>query len=223
MSTPENHNPFDQTIWNPVNPEHPFYEDPLHGPSAVHSRLEVPSMPDGDGTYYQSGLGPFGPDRFDAKGQPLIRVIGRSSSTFTSTGEPGWAEWAEAYRNGGEPMLTILEGERQRERLEKNGVAHAFKPSDVCGGSKRLDECETGSAMVQAAQESASKERPKAPGKGRTWNMLAWLSRECMSCSLHCEVTYEIYDGEPTGITRLSNSQSLEADFPVVRVDLLGR
>jgi hypothetical protein len=44
--------------------------------------------------------------------------------------------------------LTALEAQRQRERLGRTGVAHAFKPPDVCGGGKRLDECETAIPMV---------------------------------------------------------------------------
>lgn len=220
MITPEN--PFDTTIWDPVNPEHAL-EDPLHGPSAMHAMLEVPEMPDGNGTYYQAGLGPSGPDRFDAKGRPLIRVIGRPSDTSDCTWESLlYREWVKTAAEGDE-ALVALEARRQQERLDRTGVAHAFKPSDVCAGGKRLNACDTATAMVRAAQESVgSTERPKVP-EGRRWNVLTWLGRSCTHCSLNCRVAYETQDGESTGIIRFSNIRPLEADLPVMRIDLLDK
>jgi len=179
-------------------------------------------MPDGDGKYYQPGLGSFGPDHFDAQGQPLNRVIGQPANTSASARQAmTWLEWVAAYRSGGESALTILEGERQQARLAQRGVAYAFKQSDVCGGGKRLDECETGSSLLEAAQESASNTaRPRVPSEGSIWNTPAWLNRTCGSCALNCEVAYETRDGEPTGITRLSNTRPLGDDIPVVRINL---
>lgn len=218
MVVPEN--PFDTTIPDPFEPEHAI-EDAMHGPSAAHAMLETPEMPDGAGTYYRPGLGPFGPDHFDAQGQPLPQVIGRASDTSADIQETlSWAEWTEAYRNGGEPMLTILEGERQQARLAKTGEAHSFKPSDVCGGGKSLDECETAIDMVQGAQQYVSSvERHRVPSDGKMWNKLEWLGRTCVGCSLNCEVAYQIDDGGPTGIIRFSNVRPSESDFPIVQID----
>lgn len=218
MVGPEN--PYDTTIPDPFDPERAI-EDPMHGPSAVHAMLEIPEMPDGTGVYYRPGLGPFGPDHFNAQGQPLPDSVGSASNDLARTREMlSWAEWTEAYHNGGEPMLTILEGERQRARLAKTGVAHSFKPSDVCGGGKRLDECETAGTMIQAAQEYVSSaERSGVPNEGKMWNTLAWLGKSCVDCSLYCEVAYETYDGVSNGIIRFSNVRPLELDVPVLRID----
>jgi hypothetical protein len=222
MATSENpfDNPFDQTIWDPIDPEHAI-EDPLHGPSAVGGLLEIPPMPLGNGTYYQAGgFYAAGTVYFDAKDQPVYRIGSARSISDIMREMRDLEEWRETSRLG-EDALTALEAQRQQMRLGKTGVAHAFKLSDVCGGGKRLDECETASSMVQAAQESGSStERPKVPGEGRMWNTLAWLGKSCGSCSLNCEVAYETYDGEPTGITRFSNTRPLATDLPVAHIDL---
>ncbi|HJQ08973.1 MAG TPA: hypothetical protein VJ836_05835 [Candidatus Saccharimonadales bacterium] len=222
MSTPEDPsgNPFDNTIWDPVDPERAI-EDPLHGPSAVHDMLEIPEMPLGDGTYYQpGGFYAVGTVYFDAKGQPVYRIGSARGMSSVMREMRDLEEWRETSRLG-EDALTALEAQRQRARLSSRGVAHAFKPSDVCGGGKRLDQCDTAITMMQAAQEAASStERPKAPGEGRMWNTLAWLGRSCADCSLSCEVAIETNNGEPTGITRFSNTRPLAADFPVIRIDL---
>ncbi len=207
----ESDNPFDQTIWDPAHPEHAI-EDPLHGPSAVHDMLEVPSMPLGDGTYYQPGAYyAVGTPLFDAKGDPIYR-IGTARSTSAVTREALEVdEWIDASRQG-EEALTALEAKRQQERLERTGLAHSFKPSDVCAGGQRLEDCDTARSMVGAAQEHASRSRDEALGEGPLWNTLAWLSKSCGTCALSCEVAIQTRDGKPTGITRFTNTRPRAAD-----------
>jgi hypothetical protein len=220
MSTPENDNPFDQTIWDPVNPEHAI-EDPMHGPSAVGGLLSTPPMPRGDGSYYQSGgFYAFGSVYIDARDQPIYVIgLGRTTSAIRREAYE-FAEWRQASQTG-EEALTALETRRQQARLDANRVAHAFKPSDVCGGGKRLENCETASTMMEAASAYADSIGEEGDGgKGRMWSTLAWLGKTCATCSLHCEVAVQTQDGKPTGITRFSNARPLAADFPVVRLDL---
>lgn len=221
MSSLENSNPFDRTIWDPVDPEYAI-EDPLHGPSAVEDLLAIPPMPLGDGTYYQpGGLYTFGTVYVDAKDQPVHRIGSARGMSDIRQEMRDLEEWRATSRLG-EDALAALEAQRQRIRLESHGVAHAYKPSDICGGGKRLDQCDTASSMVQAAQKFANTQRAPAPGEGRMWNTLAWLGRSCASCSLSCAVAYETYDGKPTGVTRVSNSRPLATDFPVIRLDIPG-
>jgi hypothetical protein len=218
MPTPEN--PFDKTIWDPVDPEHAI-EDPLHGPSAVAGLLQTPPMPLGNGRYYRSGgFYAFGSTYVDAKDQPIY-VIGVARGTSSIMREmQDLAEWRQASLEG-EEALTALEARRQQERLEKNGVARAFKPSDVCGGSQRLDACQTASSMIEAANTYADTIPEEGNGStGRVWNILARLGKTCAACSLNCEVAIETQDGKPTGITRFSNAWPLAVDFPIVRLDL---
>jgi hypothetical protein len=216
MPAPEN--PFDKTIWDPVNPEHAI-EDPLHGPSTVEGLLSTPPMPRGDGTYYQAGgFYALGSVYVDAKGQPIYLIgLGRSTSAIRREAYE-LEEWRESSL-AGEEALTALEAQRQQERLAANGVAHAFKPSDVCAGGQRLEDCETASSMVEAANTYANKIE-EGGGKGRMWNIPAWLGKTCAACTLHCEVAVQTQDGKPTGITRFSNARPLAADFPVLRLDL---
>ncbi len=217
MSTPEN--PFDKTIWDPINPEHAI-EDPMHGPSAVGDLLQTPPMPRGDGTYYQAGgFYAFGSVNVDAKDQAIYIIgLGRSASAIRSEALE-LEEWRRASQEGKE-ALTALEARRQQERLAANGVAHAFKPSDVCAGRQRLEDCETASSMVEAANTYTDTMGEEGSGSGRMWHVPAWLGKTCTSCSLHCEVAIQTQDGKPTGITRFSNARPLAADFPVVRLDL---
>lgn len=221
MSTPEN--PWDTTIWDPINPEQAI-EDPLHGPSALGGLLETPPMPLGDsrGLYYQpGGFYIAGTIYVDAKDLPVY-MIGSARSMQASMREMNdLEEWREASCLG-EDALTALEAQRQRARLDRTGVAYAFRPSDVCGGGIRLDECETAGVMVPAAQEiAANADRPTGSGEGRMWNVPArLLGRTCTSCSLACEVAYETVDGKPTGITRFATARPLLDDFAVIRIDL---
>ncbi len=191
------------------------------GPSAVHGMLEVPPMPLGDGTYYQpGGFYAVGTVYSDAKGEPIYRIGAARGMSSIMLEMHDLAEWRETSGLGGD-ALTALEAQRQQARLSRVGAACAFKPSDVCAGGKRLDDCEIASSMVQAAEASASsRERPKVPGEGRVWNTLAWLSKTCVSCTLHCEVAYETRDGVSTGIKRFSNTRPLPDGTPVIRIDL---
>lgn len=206
-------NPFDNTIPDPFDPEQAI-EDPLHGPSAVHSMLEVPEMPLGDGTYYQpGGFYAVGTLYFDANGQPVYRIGSARSMAAMMREMRDVEEWRETNQLG-EDALTALEARRQQARLDRNGVAHAFKPSDVCGGGKRLDECEAASSMMEAAKEAAGNAPSReTPGEGRVWNTLVRLGQTCASCSLDCEVAYETRDGQPTGITRFSTTRPLSFDI----------
>ena len=215
MSTPED--PFDQTVWEPHG-EHAV-EDPLHGPSAVHAMLAVPSMPLGDGRYYQSGgFYAVGTPYFDALGAPLYQVGGVRPASAIIRESLQVDEWVTTAQEG-EEALTALEARRQQERLEKNGVAHAFKPSDVCGGGKRLDSCDTASAMITDAHAYAERVTEEQPGTGRGWTVPAWLGRTCTECALSCEVTLQTKDGIPTGITRFSNTRPLAGDVVTIRLD----
>lgn len=217
MSDP-NH-PFDYSKLDSFNRERTI-EDPMHGPSAMHSILEVPEMPLGDGTYYRPGLGHISPDHFDANGLPLKRVIGQLPNTSAKMRKASsWTEWADAYRQGGVPMLTVLEGRRQQERMEETGAAHALKPTDVCGGRKRLDECRLAELMIKEASEIAASAKPASTSnEGRIWNVPPQLSRKCGVCALTCQVAYETNDGTPTGITRFTTARPL-GGMDVIRID----
>jgi hypothetical protein len=216
MSTPEN--PFDSTIWEPGG-EHAI-EDPLHGPSAVHEMLETPPMPLGDGTYYQPGASyAVGTPYFDVKGEPIYRIGVARSTSAVMREALAVTEWAEAAREG-EEALTALEARRQRERLEQTGVTFAFKPSDVCAGGQRLDECGTAQTMISAAQERAAIMTEQRPGEGTMWTTFARLGKACTACALQCEVAVQTQDGVPTGVTRFANSRPLEGDVITIRLDI---
>lgn len=204
MSDPEN--PFDTSIPDPFDPEQ-VIEDPMHGPSAVHSLLEIPEMPLGDGTYYQpGGFYALGTPYFDANGQPIYRIGSARSTSALMRETYNLQEWRETSQLG-EEFLIVLEGQRQRQRMDKTGVAHAFKPTDVCGGGKRLSECETAKPMIQEAKEiAANPDQPSTPNEGRMWNVPLTLSRTCGSCALNCQVAYQTNDGTPTGITRFTTA-----------------
>ncbi|MBI4033863.1 hypothetical protein HY379_02580 [Candidatus Saccharibacteria bacterium] len=99
MPLPEN--PFDNTIWDPENPEEAI-EDPFHGPTAVHELLKIPPMKLTDGTYHVfGGYYLCGTNSFDAEGRPFIRfksALGSGFEMVKMAQELG--EWAEAFRNG---------------------------------------------------------------------------------------------------------------------------
>lgn len=193
----------------------------MHGPSAFHGLLEIPEMPLGNGINYHPGLGFTGPDHFDANGLPRDREIGVPSNTSARIrNDLLWAEWVDTYQHGGGPMLIALEGQRQRQRMDSTGVAHAFKPTDVCGGGKRLSECETAESMTREAREiAASTCQPSVSNEGPIWNVPLQLSRICGSCALNCQVAYETNDGMPTGITRFTTTQPL-SDVEVIHIDV---
>lgn len=151
MSSPENH--YDNTLWDPVNPEHAI-EDPFHGPSVVFDALQNTPIPLGDGSYYQEGLWPSNP-YFDSLGRPILRNI--SVTTELARQQTDLIEeWIVARHEGGDEALVALEGGWQNERMAKTGLAHCFKTTDVCPGSNKLEDCSVGSkaydAMLQSVQ-----------------------------------------------------------------------
>jgi hypothetical protein len=213
------HNPWDQTIWDPINPEQAI-EDPLHGPSAVHNMLQTPAMPRGDGTYYQPGAYyTHGTAYVDSQDRPVFRI---GSSTMAGMRE-GFElqEWLEAHRESDE-ALTALEARRQQARLEETGFAHTYKPSDVCPGGKKLEDCETGNAAYQTGQEWAGKNDKEKPGDGTISNVIAWAGGKCVGCSVSCEVTVKTIDGKPQE-TRVSfykpdpNIQTINLDISTLK------
>ena len=195
------HNPWDETIWDPFNPEQAI-EDPMHGPSAIHDMLQTPAMPRGDGTYYQPGaFYTHGTAYLDSQDRPVFRI---GSSAITAMREGfDLQEWLTAHREGGNDALTELEASRQQARLDETGFAHCFKPSDVCPGGKRLEDCDTGSAAYDAAQEWVAKNDQEKPGDGERSTVLAWAGGKCAECSVSCELAVKTVDGiaEETRVT----------------------
>lgn len=210
-------NPFDRTVWDPANPERAI-EDPFHGPSAVHEMLNIPAMPLGDGTYYQPGGSyAFGTNYVDSRGQPIegIRIM---SAGDAGLGGFDLVEWVEAYQ-ASEEELTALEARRQQQRLEENGVTHAFKPSDVCGGGKKIEDCETASGAFEIAEVWGNVNSKPEPveGEGVIWNVLPQLSGECGECALSCEVAVKTVDGQAQEM-RFSNIRP-NPDIPVLVIE----
>lgn len=209
------HNPWDETIWDPANPEQAI-EDPMHGPSAVHDMLQIPAMPLGDGTYYQPGaFYTHGTAYEDSQGRPVLRM-GRASMAVMREAL-NLQEWVEAHRQGKE-ALTALEAERQTARLHETGVAYCFRITDVCPGGKRLEDCEIGSAAYNAAQEWAARNDQEKPGEGTMSNVLAWAGGRCTECAVICEVAVKTQDGVPQE-TRVSFCKP-DPDIPTIRIDL---
>jgi hypothetical protein len=207
--------PYDNTIWDPINPEHAV-EDPMHGPSAHFNLWQTPAMPYGNGIYYQPGAYySFHSSEVDANGQSIYTVGSMAGTSQILREAKDLADWVATYRAEGEDGLTRLEAERQRERLEKNGFVQAFKPTDVCGGGEKLDDCETAIKLRGAAQEYANTQNTERPGEGKVMSELAWLSKKCGACALDCSVAVQTNDGIPTGITRFVNSKPFESDFTV--------
>ncbi len=208
------HNPWDQTIWDPINPEQAI-EDPMHGPSAIHDMLQTPAMPLGDGTYYQPGAYyTHGTAYVDSRDRPVFRIGG---STMVGMRE-GFElhEWLEANHEG-EEALTALEARRQQARLEKTGFAHCYKISDVCPGGKRLEDCHTGRSAFDTVQEWSEQNSQEKPGEGTISNVIAWAGSKCVGCSVSCEVAVKTVDGQ-TEETRVSfykpgpNIQTIQID-----------
>lgn len=104
-------------------------------------------------------------------------------------------EWLEAHREG-DDALTALEAKRQQARLEETGFAHTYKPTDVCPGGMKLEDCETGNAAYQAGQEWAAKNSQEKPGNGTVSNVIAWAGGKCVGCSVSCEVAVKTIDGQ---------------------------
>ncbi|MFZ2545095.1 MAG: hypothetical protein WAW80_03905 [Candidatus Saccharimonadales bacterium] len=209
-------NPFDETIWDPNNPEQAI-EDPMHGPSATFDLLQIPAIPNGDGTYYQpGGYYAFNTNTVDANGQPIIEIASPMLATSRFTRQVGsQLEWLKTFHQDGDAGLARLEAKRQQQRMKENGYTLAFKDTDVCGGGKRLSDCETATEMRDAAHEYADRQTTEQPGDGKMMSELAWLGKKCGECALACSVAIQTYDGLPNGITRFSNTKPLEADFTI--------
>jgi hypothetical protein len=212
MPTPEN--PFDQTIWDPFDPEYAI-EDTMHGSGAVIDMLQIPAMPYGNGTYYQfGGYYAFGTNTVDANGQPVYEIRLPSLGTLQLEREiQAQTEWLDVFHRDGDAGHARLEAERQQQRLKKNGFTQAFKDSDVCGGGKRLDDCESAIEMRAVAQDYVDKQTTEKLDEGTIMSELSWLSRKCGSCALNCSVAVQTDDGRPTGIKRITNTKSFEADL----------
>lgn len=212
------HNPWDQTIWDPKNPEQAI-EDRMHGPSAVLAMLQIPAMPRGDGTYYQPGaFYTHGTGYVDSHDRPVYPIGG---STMAGMREGfDLQEWLKAHREGGD-ALTELEARRQQKRLEETGFAHTYKPSDVCPGGKKIEDCETGNAAYQTGQEWASNANEK-PGEGTISNVIALAGGKCLGCFVSCEVAVKTIDGKPQE-TRVSfykpdpNIQTINLDISTLK------
>jgi len=199
--------PSEKNPWNLTVPG--GSEDPLHGPAAVNRALAIPPMPDGNGRYYQPGaFYERGTPWMDANDEPIhVIFIGAAQSTSAVMRQTrDLSEWIGAA-HAGEDALTALEARRQQERLARNGVAYAFKDSDVCAGGKRIDGCETAGSMMASAREAAPRMTRQHPGEGEVWNMLAWIGGNCGACALNCSVDVQTKDGEPTGIVRFTNAR----------------
>lgn len=209
------HNPWDETIWDPIDPEQAI-EDPMHGPSAVHNMLQTPAMPMGDGTYYQPGaFYTHGTGYVDSQDRPVYRIGGSTMSGMREAFD--LQEWIEAHHEG-EEALTALEAKRQQERLEKTGFVHCYKPSDVCPGGKKLEDCDTGNKALAAAQEWATNNTEENLSEAVISNVLAWAGRKCVGCSVSCEVAVKTNNGVPQE-TRVSFYKP-DPNIPVIQIKL---
>ena len=101
MSNPEN--PFDSTVWDPVEPEHAI-EDPLHGSEALLRLLDTPPMPLPDGTFHVfGGYYLLGTNTFDANGKPFIKFRAGSSMMEMMRDVARMEEWHETVATGEMP------------------------------------------------------------------------------------------------------------------------
>ena len=97
MTSPEN--PFDKTIWDPIDPEQAI-EDPFHGSEAVAGLLSIPPYKNEDGTYYVFGASHIsGTCTFDNEGRPFIKFkTSRIAADLREQEEH--RKWIEAYQAG---------------------------------------------------------------------------------------------------------------------------
>jgi hypothetical protein len=98
MSNPED--PFDKTIWDPVDPEQAI-EDPFHGSEALISLLSIPPYRNEDGTFYVFG-GSMLPCRtcdFDGEGRPFIELKAGMDPAFMRQLEER-RKWIKAFHSG---------------------------------------------------------------------------------------------------------------------------
>ena len=211
------HNPFDETIWDPTNNEQAI-EDPMHGPSAVFNMLQTPGMPLGDGLYYQPGMYyTEGTSYVDANGKPIYRINATGASDLQELFKV--SEWVIASQKG-QSAINILEGGRQQERLQKQGFAHCFKTTDVCPGGKQLRDCETGNDAYTKSQALVT---DLNEGKNRTvgpnFTTYAWLGGVCAGCELRCSAAVKMDDGEAA----ISRVTFIEPDSNMVTVHVDGQ
>ena len=99
MSLENYKDPFDDTVWDPINNEQAI-EDPLHGPEARMQLLSIPPMPTKDGSFYVFG-GSYvcGTNYFDAKGKPFVRIGAGSTADFMREVRTTSA-WVDRYTAG---------------------------------------------------------------------------------------------------------------------------
>ncbi len=101
MTTPEN--PFDQTIWDPIDSEQAI-EDPIHGSESVLRRLATPPMPLLDGTYHVfGGYDLIGTCTFDANGKPFHKLSVISSPMDTLREVQMMEDWLKKVEEGDLP------------------------------------------------------------------------------------------------------------------------
>lgn len=196
---PENE-AFDGDNQDPTSAE-PQQEDPLHGPSVIRRMKGVPPMPCGNGLYYQPGaFSESGMAYVNALGQP-VSTIGRSLSGREAMRlSLEVAEWAEAAEQGDQALLE-LETKRQLHRLDRTGIASAYKDSDACAGGKRRSDCEPAQELVAEVFEVTFQ---GVESSGEAWGMYGKV-KECRDCGLACGVAAQLQDGIPTGIVRFMN------------------
>lgn len=196
----EYHNPFDKTIWEPDGES--AIEDPFHGPSAIFNMLQIPPMPLGNGVYYQSGMSYLeGTPYIDAKGRPVFYIHATPSMSVMREINRHM-EWIKACSEG-ESAVLALEGGRQQQRIKEKRSAHCYREDDICPGSKRLTDCDTGVEVYRQGEqwaEKAERNEQNSPGEGKVLNTLAFATRKCGQCALACEVGVITDDGKVDGV-----------------------
>ncbi len=189
------YNPWDQTIWDPLDPERAI-KDPIHGPSAVQDMLQIPAMPRDDGIYYQPGaFYSCGTAYLDSHDRPVYPVGGLGVAIMREAA--ALQEWFTAYNDGGEEALTVLEAARQNERLIRTGAVSCFKLSDVCPGGKKLEDCDTGSTAYEATEDWAVNNNEEQPVDGTVSTRLVWIGGKCAECLLSCSAAVTTANGRP--------------------------
>lgn len=105
----EHADPFDTTIWDPINPEYAI-EDPFHGPEARLQLLSIPPFRNEDGTYHVFGaLGICVTTTFDAEGRPFVRIAAASSMLGTLRDITLHQDWINKHARGELPAYDELD------------------------------------------------------------------------------------------------------------------
>lgn len=108
MAEQEHHNPFDQTIWDPTDPEQAI-EDPFHGSEAIMGLLSIPPYRNPDGSYYIFGASYIcGTCNFDAEGMPFIEFKAGFDPSFLREVQEH-QKWVEAFHAGELPPREEME------------------------------------------------------------------------------------------------------------------